>query len=183
MLKYIYFILANFVAMSCICQDIYLSKNAEISFFSEARLENIEAISKEAQCIVNTTTKEVVVKVKIKTFHFTNGLMEEHFNENYLESDKFPEAIFKGTLSQKIDMLQDAEYQINVIGNLTLHGITKPTSVSGKIKVDHGVLLLSSDFIIAVSDYHIDIPNDKLSNISQNIKIKIISRNVSISKK
>ena len=180
--KYLFLLFLALGLQVCKAQDIFMSKKAEISFFSEARLEDIEAVSKEAQCVLNVATKELIVKVKIKTFHFTNGLMEEHFNETYLESDKYPDAIFKGLILEKIDKTINKDYNITALGTLTLHGISEARTITGKILVKDGVISLIAEFLIPVSDYKIDIPNDKLSNISQDIKIKINSRNEPFSK-
>ena len=95
--RYIIFAFLLFAPFAnLLAQHIYMCKNASISFFSEARMENIEALSNEGTGALNTSTGEFVVKVRVKTFRFKNGLMEEHFNENYMESDKYSDAIFKG---------------------------------------------------------------------------------------
>ena len=83
--------------------QIYIAKSCEISFFSASPLENIEAINKNTKPIINTATGDVQMKIAITGFVFEKPLMQEHFNENYLESDKFPSAIFKGKINEKID--------------------------------------------------------------------------------
>lgn len=154
-------------------QNVYLSKNVDMSFFSEARVENISAQSKEGTAAVNISTGEMMVKVRIKSFHFKNGLMEEHFNENYMETDKFPEAIFKGSIIEKLDSTKVAEFPITIKGMLTVHGVQKERTLKGLAIFKDNQIILSSDFLMPVSDHNIEIPNDKISNIAQNIQVKI----------
>ena len=154
-------------------QNVYISKKTEISFFSEARLENIEAISKKAVSAINISTKAIAFKIPIQSFIFNNGLMKEHFNENYMESDKFPEASFNGKIIDNIDLTKNGEYKISATGKLLMHGIAKDRIITGVIKVKDGEIELLSTFLVPVSAHKIDIPNDKISNISQNISVKI----------
>jgi polyisoprenoid-binding protein YceI len=164
-------------------QSVFTGSNGKISFFSEARLENIEAGSTKISSVLNIATGEMIFKVSIKSFVFRNSLMQEHFNENYMESDKYPEAIFTGKINEPIDNTTDGEFKVTVTGKLTMHGLTKERTIPGIILIKKGQLSIKSDFIVPVSDYHIDIPNDKLSNISQDISIKLQSDYVPYVKK
>ena len=97
--------------------------------------------------------------------------MEEHFNENYMDSDKFPYATLKGKILEDIDLTQEGKYNVTVEGTLDVHGIAKARKFTGTIENKGGRLFLDCDFLLPVSDHKIDIPNDKLSNISQTIKV------------
>lgn len=168
-----FFILHQLAYTEVHAQNVYLSKNVDISLFSEARVENISAQSKEGTAAINIITGEMVLKVRIKSFHFRNGLMEEHFNENYMETDKFPEAIFKGAIIEKLDSTKLGEFPVTFKGILTVHGLPKERTLTGLAIFKNQQIKLSSNFSIPVSDHNIEIPNDKISNISQNIEVKI----------
>lgn len=156
-----------------ISQTIYLTSDIAVSFFSEARLENIEATSVKSSSAINIITKELAFKVPIQSFVFKNGLMQEHFNENYMESHRYPNATFKGKIKEDVNLAENGEYSVNVEGKLIVHGITVDRTISGTIVVKNGIMELHSSFIIPVSDHKIDIPNDKITNISQDITVKI----------
>jgi hypothetical protein len=156
-----------------LAQNLMYSKSLESSFFSEARFENIEAVSKKGTSIINTSNKEVAFKIPIRSFIFDNGLMQEHFNENYMESDQYPYATFKGKIKENIDLTKVGTYKVTASGQLSIHGITKERTVEGVLEVKKEQILLTSSFIVPVADHDIDIPNDKLSNISQDIRVKI----------
>ena len=166
-------ILSLFLVNSVFSQNIHVSKSSEISFFSEARLENIEAISKKSVSAIHILTKTIAFKVPIQSFVFRNGLMQEHFNENYMESDKYPEATFNGKIIDAIDFTKDGEYKLSAVGILMMHGVKKERKITGTINVKGERIQINSSFIVPVSDHKIDIPNDKISNISQNITVKI----------
>jgi hypothetical protein len=156
-----------------LAQNLMYSKSFESSFFSEARFEDIEAVSKKGTSIINTSNKEVVFKIPIRSFIFDNGLMQEHFNENYMESDQYPYATFKGKIKENVDLTKVGTYKVTALGQLTIHGITKERMVEGVLEVKKEQMVLTSSFIIPVADHDIDIPNDKLSNISQDISVKV----------
>jgi hypothetical protein len=153
--------------------QVYTTQTASISFFSEARLENIEAVSKSGGVVLNTATNEVLAKVSITTFEFKNGLMQEHFNENYMESAKYPTAQFSGKIIEKINYSMPGTYPVTVTGTLTMHGVTVSRIISGTLIIKQGSIGLTSNFIVPVAEHKIHIPNDKISNIAQNIKVSI----------
>lgn len=153
---------------------IYVADKMKVSFFSEARLENIEATSTtNSSAAINATSKDVAFKVSILSFRFEHSLMEEHFNENYMESDKFPYSIYKGKIIGNDDLTKEGKYNVTVEGTLEMHGISKPRKFTGVIENKGGRLYLDSEFLLPVADHNIKIPNDKLSNISQTIKVNV----------
>src|SRR5262245_55593100 len=116
-----------FMMLNCIAthaQDRLLTRNGSISFYSKAPLENIEAITQTALSVLDKKTGQVEFGVLIKSFTFEKALMQEHFNENYLESDKFPKSIFKGQIDDisKVNFDKDGTYSVFVTGELTIHG-------------------------------------------------------------
>jgi hypothetical protein len=159
--------------LSISAQNLYTTNSAQISFFSEARLENIKAETKKVSSVLNIVTKDIVFKVPILSFIFENGLMQEHFNENYMDSDKYPYATFAGKIKEDIDFSKNGDYKASATGKLTIHGISVERTIEGTIKVAEGKIELSSAWIVPVSDHKINIPNDKITNISQNISVKL----------
>ncbi len=152
---------------------VFLTKNAELTLFSEAPMENIEAVSKSAYGIININTGEIQFGVSIRSFRFRKALMQEHFNENYMESDKFPTAKFKGKLNSPIDITKEGEYQVTVTGDLEVHGVSKRRSFSGNIKVLNGRVEINSIFEVKCQDHDIKIPKLVFKNIAETLKITL----------
>lgn len=162
-------------AFHSIAQEKYFSKNAVVSFFSKAPIENIEAINNKLLSVWNTNTGELEFSVLMKGFVFKKALMQEHFNENYVESDKYPKSNFRGTIidAQKIGFGRDGTYPITVNGVLTLHGVSKPLVIPAKINIKNNVMSASSSFTIDLSDFNIKIPGIVKDNISNRILINV----------
>ncbi|MBD1396628.1 YceI family protein [Pontibacter sp. JH31] len=154
-------------------QDLYYAKKVETGFFSEARFENIEAASNAGISVLNTRSGEIAFKIPIRSFVFANGLMQEHFNETYLESDKYPNATFSGKLVERIDFAIPGSYPVKATGTLTVHGVPQKRTIAGTVQVLGNSIVLTANFLVPVADHEIDIPKDKLSNISQEIKINL----------
>ncbi len=167
---------ACFLFILCTCSlqaQVFTSATGKVSFYSTARIENIEATSNKAGVVVNTTTNELMFKVAITSFVFKNGLMQEHFNENYLESDTYPTAQFNGKVNGKITYNIVGDYPVTVVGTLTIHGIAVARTITGILKVTSTGIVLMADFMVPVSAHKIKIPNDKISNIAQDIKVSV----------
>src|SRR5579863_9792613 len=116
-MKYIAMILLAWVTHQQAGQDIYVCKNARINLYSSAPIEDIEANASDGVSVYNATTGELDFSVAIRSFHFPKSLMEEHFNENYMESEKFPKAIFKGKIQEHIDLSKDGSFPVTVTGD------------------------------------------------------------------
>lgn len=155
-------------------QKVY-TKNGNISFFSTAPLENITADNNQVMSVLDTQTGELLFSVLIKGFHFKKSLMEEHFNENYLESNKYPKASFKGNISDqnKIDYKKDGTHTVNVTGDLTIHGVTQKVSATGTVSIKSGVVSAVSKFKIKLADYKISIPGVVKDQIAETIDINV----------
>jgi polyisoprenoid-binding protein YceI len=163
------------LAITAIAQDRYYTKTATISFFSKTDLENIEAANKIVTAVIDTRSGAVQFSAPMKAFSFAKGLMQEHFNENYIESDKYPNSTFKGTITnnQSIRYNTPGSYDATVSGNLTIHGVTRAINTNGKITVAHGSLGVNSSFDILLSDYNITVPALVADKISKTIRINI----------
>lgn len=162
------------IATGANAQKVF-TKNGHISFFSKTKMEDIKADNNQVMSVLNTQTGELLFTVLMKSFHFDKALMEEHFNENYVESEKFPKSTFKGTVTDisKVNFAVDGAYPVNVTGDLTLHGTTQKVTAVGKITVSGGKATGSAKFIIKLSDYKIEIPNLVKDNISNNMEITV----------
>ncbi len=154
-------------------RPVFITKSAELTLYSEAPIENIEAISKSAYGVINTDNGEIQFGVSIRSFRFRKSLMQEHFNENYMESDKFPAAKFKGRLTTPIDISKDGEYAVIVNGDLEVHGVTKKRSISGTIRVLNGRMEINSVFDVKCQDHNIKIPALVFKNIAETIRITL----------
>lgn len=153
----------------------YFTKNAHIGFFSDTPIEKIEAHNTSSNCVFDLATGRIEFSALIKGFQFERALMQEHFNENYLESDKFPKAVFKGQIDnyRKIDPAKNTKHIVRVSGDLTMHGVTKSLSTQAVIDVKDGNMKTSSEFQIAVADFQVEIPSLVKDQIAKNVKVKV----------
>jgi polyisoprenoid-binding protein YceI len=156
-------------------QDRYFTKTGRINFFSKAALEDIEAKNKTVQAVIDSKSGAIQFAAQMKGFEFEKQMMQQHFNENYVESDKYPKGEFKGTITNNsgIDYTKDGSYNAKVKGKLTIHGITKDIETSGTVKVTGGKLDVNSSFTILLSDYNISIPSVVKDKISNSIRITV----------
>jgi hypothetical protein len=153
--------------------QIYTAKagSTSISFYSEAPLENIEAINKSASIVLKTSSNEIQMSVSIQNFKFKNALMEEHFNENYMETGKYPKCVFKGKINEPVDYTKDGENKVTVSGKMELHGVTKDVTIDGILTKMGADLKLYSKFKIKVSDYNIKVPSMYVKNIAEVVDV------------
>lgn len=176
-MKKIFFILLALLVASNFtnAQSKIFTKTGKISFHSDGNAEKIEALNKKVTCIINTETGQMEFAVLMKAFEFEKALMQEHFNENYVESTKFPKSTFKGNIENisDVNFSKDGTYNAIVKGNLTMHGVTKPVSSNGTITVKGGKVTANSVFNILLSDYKITIPALVKENISNEVKITV----------
>ena len=156
-------------------QGKYFTKTGKIYFNSTAKLEKVEATNRAVIAVIDTKTGNIQFAAMLKAFEFEKALMQEHFNENYVESDKFPKSEFVGQVvnNTEINYSKDGVYPAKVKGKLTLHGVTKDVDATGKIIVKSGAVSLSSDFNILLSDFKVEIPGLVKENISNETKISV----------
>ncbi len=152
--------------------QMYVTQVGETSFFSETPAENISALNKTVGAIINTTTNEIAVSMKMSAFEFPNKLMQEHFNENYMESEKYPMGTFKGKIIEPIDYTKNGTYDVTAKGQLTIHGVTLPRDLKGKLTVENQKISLISNFDIKLVDHKIDIPKIVFTKIAEVISVK-----------
>ncbi len=179
MLKVIFFILfwfsLNYLGYT---QPYYKSnKSNTITFYSKAPLEDIQAINKDATSIIDISSRNVAFKVPIKSFKFENGLMQEHFNENYMHSDKYPDGTFSGKIIEYIDLKKDGEYDVTVSGKLTIHGVTQNRTIKGKINIKEKTAIIDCKFDVYLKDHNIEIPKMVIKKIAEKIEVTVHSEN------
>jgi YceI-like domain len=158
-----------------IAQTKLFTKTASISFFSKTNVENIKAINNKVLAVWEIATGKIEFSVLMKGFEFDKALMQEHFNESYVESDKYPKATFKGVIenASTIAFTTDKSYTVKVNGALTMHGVTKQISTPVAIKIKNAVVSASANFPILLADYNIKIPKLVADNINKAIDISI----------
>lgn len=169
-------IISVFAAANLHAQKL-MTRTGKISFFSSTPVENIEAFNNDVSCILNTQNGELVFIVPIKSFRFEKQLMQDHFNESYMESDHYPKAEFRGTIenSNDIRFSKDGNYSAKAIGKLTIHGVTKEVSVPGSVMIKNGKATLSSKFMVKTADYNIHIPSIASGKIAKEIEVTVSS--------
>ncbi len=149
-------------------QAIFTTTSGTINFKSEAPLELIHATSKELAGVIDLSKNNYSFKVNIRSFNgFNSPLQREHFNENYLETFKYPDASFKGKIIEDINLQADGIYQVRAKGIFTIHGVAQERIIKSTITVHGSEILLQSIFSVLLSDHNIPIPkvvNQKLSN-------------------
>lgn len=177
-MKYICIILLSLLSVKQTGHDLYVCKNARITIFSSALIEDIKAVSVAGISVFNSSTGELNFSVPISSFKFEKAFMQQHFNSDYMESDKYPRAIFKAKIQEHVDVSKDGIYPVNAEGNLTVHGITKARTISGTISIKNGIITMTSEFIVKCADHHIDIPQILFYHIAENIKVNISATDI-----
>ncbi|RWZ85817.1 MAG: YceI family protein [Hydrotalea sp. AMD] len=151
--------------------QIYLTRTGFIGFYSKTPFEDIRAENNQVYAAIDTHNKDIAFVLLMKSFLFTKELMQEHFNENYAETDKFPKANFIGKFSGTVDVSKEGVYPINVNGNLTIHGITHNIQTPATLQVKAGKLLGHAQFYIKPEDYGISIPSIVRNKIEEKMNV------------
>ena len=161
----------HYVAFQAKAQ-LFITQAGETSFFSETPLENISALNKQVAAIINTSTSEVAVRIQNVAFHFPNKLMEEHFNENYIESEKYPNSTFRGKFQEVIDFKKEGVYDISAKGILEMHGVKQERVIKGKLSVGKEQLTFVGNFDVKLADHKIEIPTLVMTKIAESLTVK-----------
>jgi hypothetical protein len=168
----IFFVLSDFEGFS---QTKLIDRKGEASFYSEAPVEDIDAHSKEAMSIIDLESGEMVASVSMKSFVFKKSLMQEHFNENYVESDKYPNATFKGKIVNlhNLQLSKEGTHVLDVEGKITIHGVTKPLQCKAELVRKGDAFTASAKFPIEVAEFGIRIPKIVFYNIAEIVDVKL----------
>jgi polyisoprenoid-binding protein YceI len=167
-------LLVGFIG-SAHAQTRYIDRGGSASFFSSAPLEDIKAETNQAVSVIDLSTGELAASVLMKSFKFRKALMQEHFNENYVESDKYPKATFKGKVMNlhDLDLTKDGKYILEVSGEITLHGVTRPLNVKAEATVENGNLATKAVFPLRVADFDIEVPRLVRDNIAKEMEVTV----------
>lgn len=157
------------VALSA--QSRLIDKEGEAMFFSDALIEDITAKTKSAMAVIDTSTDEVAVSLNMKSFKFRKSLMQEHFNENYVESDKYPKATFTGKLTKSPDYSKNGKQEIPIKGEMTIHGVTKSMETTVTFTISDKKIDAETVFNLKVADYDIKIPTLMFKKIAEVVEI------------
>ena len=162
---------ALLVSSNFLSAQQYLTREARLDFDAGSPLEDIEAFTESGSAVYDANTDKIGVQVLMTSFQFKRALMQEHFNENYVESEKFPKASFKGLYSEG-----------NVSGGLTIHGVTKEIKVPARLDQENGNFVLVTSFDITLADYDVKIPSAVANKISKKASIQVHATLKKISK-
>ena len=142
-------------------------------FFSATPLENIEAKSQSLTSVLTTGSNKILFNIPLRTFKFDKSLMEEHFNEKFLESEKFPEATFLGKIIEDINFEKDGTFEIRAKGKLWIHGVEKERIIRSTVTISNGAINIQSHFTVALSDHNIKVPKVVHEKVSSEISVEI----------
>lgn len=157
-------------------QELQLTRNGQITFFSSTQVEDIKAANNEVSSVINTKTGALQFVVLIKSFQFKKTAMQDHFNrKDYMDSNTFPKAEFKGTIIDlnKVDFKKDGTYAVTVDGALTIHGVTNKLKTNGTVSVKNGKLNASSKFNIKLADYKISVPAIVSAKVADVVEVTV----------
>lgn len=170
------FISAIFIILAgwgpVMAQKIFQTTNARIEFFSSAPVEDIRAFS-DRGIVVFSSSGEISFKVPIRSFNFPKSLMQEHFNENYMESDKFPSASFKGRIDAQPDLSKVGDQPVTLQGVLEIHGVKQSRKIFAILSIKEGVINLKSNFEVTCADHQIKIPRIFWKNIAEVVLVEV----------
>lgn len=162
-----------FVISGATGQEIYKSTSVETGFFSSAPIEDIAAQANDGLSLWNTRTGEITFRVNIRSFQFEKAKMQEHFNENFMESQKYPYATFKGEVKEQPQPIEPGSYEVSLVGVLEIHGVKQDREVKAKLQVKETGMELQADFNVPVADHDIEIPKILWKNIAENISVHV----------
>jgi len=173
-MKYIALVFVSFLLFFENPSAIYTSKNGKISFTSDAPLELIEAKSEKLSGVINTDDKSFLFTIPMTSFGgFNSTLQKTHFNENYVESSKYPQAKFEGKIIEDIDFKKPGTYSVRAKGKFEIHGVQQQRIIKSKLIIKKGSIDISSDFTVMLVDHNIKIPSVVNQKLAEEIKVKV----------
>jgi hypothetical protein len=171
-MKNLFLLIVFVTSIGDISAQKYVSEKTFVSFFSDAAIEDITADNRKSSSIFDASSGEIVFSIPIRDFRFAKSLMREHFNEKYMESDKYPKATFKGKISG-FDNAASGEQNARAIGEITIHGVTQKIEIPGTIIKNGNKLSMKSKFIIKLADFKIEIPQLLWQNIAEQVEVTV----------
>ena len=150
----------------------YVAEQSSITFFSDATIEDIQAVNTKSAGMFDSQTSDLVFSVSIREFQFHKKLMQQHFNDKYMESDKYPKATFSGKLAG-YNQSGTGTQSVQAKGKLLIHGVTNDVVISGTVESAEGKIIMKSKFIIKLEDYKIKIPQLMWQNIAEQVEVTV----------
>ncbi|MDX1684132.1 MAG: YceI family protein [Saprospiraceae bacterium] len=174
-MKKLTIILSSLILAVHVYGQTYMTQNGTITFFSETPLENIEAINNQVSSAIDLSSGNIEAQALIKAFSFEKALMQQHFNERYLESHTYPKAKFEGKILNVESLeLSDSPQEVQVEGQLSLHGVTRDLNTTATLqKTGADKIHGESLFYVKPADYEIEIPSGVRQKIAREIEVKI----------
>ena len=151
-MKKAFLVAAGLIIANLAHAQLYAGKESTIHFLSKSSLEDIEAKNKVAKPILDASTGDIQIKIPNKQFKFKSSVMEDHFNENYMETEKYPYTTFKGKINEKVDYKKDGENKVTCTGRMDMHGVTQTITIPGTITVKGNQLTVVSNFMVKLVD-------------------------------
>jgi polyisoprenoid-binding protein YceI len=182
-MKYTLFLLSFLCISISKAQNVFIADTGQITFYSYAPLEDIDATSNSVNSMYNASNGEIAFMIPMRSFAFKKSLMQEHFNEKYMESEKYPHATFKGKVNEKVDVTRTGKIPVTATGTLTIHGKEKQITEKGEMDISDHQITLTTKFYIALDDFNIKKPQIFLSNIADTIEVNMKTIYVPFKKK
>ncbi|MFM7016563.1 MAG: YceI family protein [Bacteroidota bacterium] len=161
-MKKVLLFLSMVVSLAANAQDKYLTRNAKVVFDATTSTspEKIEGVNNQGISVFVAQSGQYEFSIQMQAFEFEKALMKDHFNENYVETSKFPKAVFKGSIQDvaKVNFAKDGKYPVVVKGTMDLHGVKKEVTADGSLTVSGGKITAASTFKLLLSDYKVEIP-------------------------
>jgi hypothetical protein len=151
--------------------QLFIGEKSNLAFFSSTSLENIDAVNSSIKPLFNSKTGAFAMQARQTDFKFKSSFMQEHYNENYMESEKFPFAVFIGKVNEVIDFTKDGVYEVSMTGKLSMHGVELPRVIKGTIAVKGDVITMDSKFDVKVADHNIKVPSLYVAKIAEVIEV------------
>ena len=171
MKKILLWVLFLVVALHASAQK-YVAESGVITFFSDAVIEDIKAENKKVSGIFHTETNDIAFSVPIQEFQFAKKLMQEHFNEKYMHSEKYPKGTFAGKI-EGYNASSNGSQEVKAVGKLTIHGVTQTVAIPGTIEMKDSKLVMKAKFMVKLADYKIDIPRLMWQNIAEQVEVSV----------
>lgn len=161
------------LTFSATAQKIFIATGGKAHLFSATPIENIDAVTSSMSSVLNTINNTLAFSVPMRTFKFEKSLMEEHFNEKYVESETYPKSTFNAKINESINWERDTVADVTATGEFFLHGVTRTITEKGKLTISGGSISLSAVFIVVLKDYKIEVPKLLSNIISETIRVDL----------
>lgn len=164
--------LVFFLLPGTVAAQKFISESSTVTFFSKATIEDIAARNEKSMVLFDSGTGDIAFSVPVKDFVFEKSLMQEHFNEKYMETEKFPKANFQGKVSGFASTVT-GQQPVKAVGKLTIHGVTREVDLPGTLEVKGDRIMLAAKFMVTLEDYKVKRPQVLWSNIAEAVEVTL----------